>query len=118
VLTDRQCFGILKSMKTALPLVAEETRPLEVTERHVDAFTALAHPSRLRVFFFLAQSRREVSAGDIQAAVGIPAPTLSHHLGLLRRAGLVQSRREERHVYYAVRPDRVSELVRLLTDCC
>jgi ArsR family transcriptional regulator len=94
------------------------TRPLEVTDQHVEALNALAHPTRLRVFFFLAQARREVSAGDIQEAVGIPAPTLSHHLNLLRRAELIQSRREERHIFYSVRPDRVSELVRLLTDCC
>jgi len=59
-----------------------------------------------------------VSAGDIQEAVGIPAPTLSHHLGLLRRASLVQSRREDRHIYYSVNAERVSDLVRLLTDCC
>ncbi len=104
-------------MKASLPVV-ERAKPVEVTEEHVEAFNALAHVSRLRVFFFLAQARREVSAGDIQEAVGIPAPTLSHHLALLRRAGLIQSRREERHIYYSVRPDRVSDLVRLLTDCC
>ncbi|MDP9342265.1 MAG: metalloregulator ArsR/SmtB family transcription factor [Actinomycetota bacterium] len=101
----------------AIPL-KERPRPLEVTEGHVEAFNALAHPTRLRVFFFLARAGGEVSAGEIQGAVGIPAPTLSHHLNLLRRAGLIQSRREERHIYYSVRTDSVSELVRLLTDCC
>jgi DNA-binding transcriptional ArsR family regulator len=104
-------------MKASLPVI-ERKPALQVTEEHVDAFGALAHPSRLRVFFFLAQARREVSAGDIQEAIAIPAPTLSHHLAHLRRAGLVQSRREDRHIYYSVRPDRVSDLVRLLTDCC
>lgn len=93
-------------------------KALEVNERHVEAFNALAHPTRLRVFFFLARAKREVSAGDIQEAVGAPAPTLSHHLNVLRRAGLIQSRREERFVFYSVRRDNVSELVRLLTDCC
>jgi DNA-binding transcriptional ArsR family regulator len=48
----------------------------------------------------------------------IPGPTLSHHLDLLRRAGLVASRKEERYVYYASRPDMASELARLLTACC
>lgn len=49
---------------------------------------------------------------------GIPGPTLSHHLDRLRRAGLVQSRRAERFIYYSVKKEIVSELVRLLTACC
>ena len=61
---------------------------------------------------------REVSAGEIQAELEILAPTLSHHLDLLRRAGLVPSRREERYGYYSTRPEMVSQLVRVLTACC
>ncbi len=91
---------------------------LEVREDHVEAFKALAHPSRLEIFFFLVRAGREVPAGEIQAQLEIPGPTLSHHLDRLRRARLVRSRREERFVYYATRPEMVSELVRLLTACC
>jgi len=91
---------------------------LQAREDHVEAFKALAHLTRLQVFFFLVRSGREVAAGEIQAELEIPGPTLSHHLDLLRRAGLVQSRREERFVYYSTRPDTVSDLVRLLTACC
>jgi DNA-binding transcriptional ArsR family regulator len=100
-------------VKTALPLVR-----LEAKDAHVEAFKALAHPSRLQVFFFLVRARREVPAGEIQAQLEIPGPTLSHHLDLLRRAGLVQSRKEERFVYYSPRAEMVSELVRVLTACC
>jgi ArsR family transcriptional regulator len=85
---------------------------------HVEAFRALAHLSRLQVFFVLVRAGREVSVGEIQEAVEIPGPTLSHHLDVLRRAGLVQSRKEERYVYYAVERERVTTLVRLLTACC
>jgi ArsR family transcriptional regulator len=91
---------------------------LEATESHVEALKALAHLTRLQVFFFLVRAGREVPAGEIQEAVEVPGPTLSHHLDLLRRAGLIQSRREERYVYYSVRREMVSELVRLLTACC
>ncbi len=91
---------------------------LEATQIHVDAFKALAHLARLQVFFFLVRAKREVSVGEIQQAVELPGPTLSHHLNLLRRAGLIQSRKEERFVYYSVRRDVVSDLVRLLTACC
>ena len=91
---------------------------LQARESHVEAFKALAHLTRLQVFFYLVRAGREVPAGEIQAELEIPGPTLSHHLDLLRRAGLVQSRREERFIYYSVRPDAVSDLVRLLTACC
>jgi ArsR family transcriptional regulator, arsenate/arsenite/antimonite-responsive transcriptional repressor len=91
---------------------------LEAVEAHVEAFKALAHAGRLQVFFFLARAKREVAAGEIQAALDIPAPTLSHHLDSLRRAGLLTSRREERYIYYSARKEMVSDLTRLLTACC
>jgi DNA-binding transcriptional ArsR family regulator len=91
---------------------------LEAREEHVDAFKALAHLTRLQIFFLLVKAGREVPAGEIQAELEIPAPTLSHHLDLLRRAGLVQSRREERYVYYSPRSEMVTQLVRVLTACC
>ena len=91
---------------------------LQASEEHVEAFKALAHLSRLQVFFFLVRAGREMSVGEIQAEVEIPGPTLSHHLDLLRRAGLVESRKQERHIYYSVKRDTVTTLVRLLTACC
>jgi len=91
---------------------------LDATEQHVEAFQALAHLTRLQVFFFLVRAGEEVPAGEIQEALEVPGPTLSHHLNRLRRAGLVQSRKEERYVYYSVNPETVSALVRLLTACC
>jgi DNA-binding transcriptional ArsR family regulator len=72
----------------------------------------------LEIVFFLVRRRAEVSVGEIQAELEIPGPTLSHHLDLLRRAEVIQSRKEERFVYYSMRPEMVSELVRLLTACC
>ncbi len=100
-------------MAKTLPLAR-----LQAREDHVEAFKALAHLSRLQIVFFLVRARREVAAGEIQVALEIPGPTLSHHLDVLRRADLVQSRREERFIYYAIRTDTVSDLVRLLTACC
>ena len=98
---------------TRLPLAR-----LEASRGHVDAFKALAHPGRLEAFFFLVRARGEVPAGAVQEALGVPGPTLSHHLDQLRRAGLVESRKEERYVYYSVRRDTVTALVRVLTACC
>jgi ArsR family transcriptional regulator, arsenate/arsenite/antimonite-responsive transcriptional repressor len=84
----------------------------------VEAFAALAHQTRLELFFLLVRRREEISAGELQEALEIPGPTLSHHLTVLRRAGLIESRKEERYIYYTVKPNTVSDLVRLLTACC
>jgi DNA-binding transcriptional ArsR family regulator len=96
-----------------LPLATLVARP-----EHVDAFKALAHPGRLQVFFTLVRARGELTAGEIQETLGIPAPTLSHHLDQLRRAGLIQSRRQERFIHYSVAGPMINDLVRLLTACC
>jgi DNA-binding transcriptional ArsR family regulator len=111
-LTGVPYFDIFRSVK-ALPMSR-----LQARDAHVEAFKALAHQSRLQIFFFLVKAGTEVAAGDIQAQLEIPGPTLSHHLDVLRRAGLLQSRREERYVYYSPRAEMVSELVRILTACC
>ena len=91
---------------------------LQATDRHVEAFKSLAHRTRLDIFFFLVRQKGEVAVGDIQAELEIPGPTLSHHLDLLRRAELVQCRREGTFIYYSTKPEMVSELVRILTACC
>lgn len=115
-LTTASQFDICRSMKKTLARIP--VAQLEANTGHVEAFKALAHLSRLQVFFALVRSRRELSVGEIQEAVGIPGPTLSHHLHVLRRAGLVESRKEERFSHYSVQRDAVTTLVRLLTACC
>jgi ArsR family transcriptional regulator len=102
-------------MKRQLATAREQ---LQADETHVEAFRALAHLTRLQVVFFLVCAGREVPAGEIQEAIEIPAPTLSHHLDILRRAGLIESRKEERYIYYSVKRETVTALVRLLTACC
>jgi ArsR family transcriptional regulator len=103
----------MKMTSPRLPLAQ-----LSADETHVEAFKALAHLSRLQIFFLLVKAEKEMPVGEIQEAVEIAGPTLSHHLDILRRAGLLESRREERYVYYTVKRETVSGLVRLLTACC
>jgi DNA-binding transcriptional ArsR family regulator len=93
-------------------------RALRARPEHAEAFAALAHQTRLELFFLLVRRREEVFAGELQEALEVPGPTLSHHLATLRRAGLIESRKEERYVYYTVKRDTVTDLVRLLTACC
>jgi hypothetical protein len=57
-------------------------------ETLIPVFKALAHESRLRLLGLLAQESRTVQ--DLAAAVDLTEPTTSHHLAILREAGLVR----------------------------
>jgi ArsR family transcriptional regulator len=72
---------------------------------------ALADPTRLRIVGYLAQ--RELCVCDLEALLGISQSMTSHHVGVLRRAGLLLQRREERDirwVYYRLNPGAVESL--------
>ena len=57
--------------------------------------------------------------GEISRRLDIVPSTLSGHLGVLKRAGLLRSTRHQREIHYAVRLDAMGDLVRfLLEDCC
>jgi len=87
---------------------------LQATDRHVEAFKALAHATRLQIFFFLVRQKAEVAVGEIQAELEIPGPTLSHHLDVLRRADLYTQHSISREKL-SVR-QRMGELLSRLAD--
>lgn len=86
----------------------------------VPAFEALAHESRLAVLRLLIPVGPEgLSAGDISQRVGLPPNALTFHLSRLVQADLVIARRMGRQIFYAVRYERLTALVRfLIEDCC
>lgn len=85
-----------------------------------DALSALAQESRLAVFRLLVRAGSDGrSAGDIAEALEIRHNTLSTHLAILTRAGLLRSRRESRSIIYSVDFDGTRALLGfLLEDCC
>ena len=84
------------------------------------AFAALGQPTRLEVLRLL--MRREpdgLPAGAIAEAIGCPQNTLSTHLSILARAGLVRGARDGRSIVYRANIAGVRDLVTFLThDCC
>ena len=82
-------------------------RPL--SEVKAELFKALAHPARVRALEVLAGGERTV--GELQPLVGIESSHLSQQLGVLRRAGLVATRKEGSSVVYALKDPLVSDLL-------
>jgi ArsR family transcriptional regulator len=79
--------------------------------RVAEAFKALADPTRVKILSLLKTKGRSccelitrgepgLCACDIEEAVGLSQAAVSHHMGLLRRAGLVEAEKRGRWVYY------------------
>lgn len=85
-----------------------------------DALAALAQPSRLDVFRRLVRVGPDgLPAGAIARALDIPANTMSAHLAILHRAGLVNSRRAGRSIIYNADFAGIQSLMTyLVEDCC
>jgi DNA-binding transcriptional ArsR family regulator len=72
------------------------------------AFAVLAEPSRRAVLSLLATSERSV--GEIERRLGMPQPSVSKHLRVLREAGFVESRVDAQRRLYRLRPEPLMEL--------
>jgi ArsR family transcriptional regulator len=80
-----------------------------VFELKAELFKALAHPARVRALEVLAEGARSVS--ELQPEVGIESAHLSQQLGVLRRAGLVTTRKDGTTVYYSIKDPLLIELL-------
>ena len=86
----RCCDGV------AAPLSAEVARQFS------DDLQILAHPVRIQILTMLARSPGQVCVCDLEAALPVKQPTVSHHLKLLRDAGLIDCERHGMFAYYFV----------------
>ena len=70
------------------------------------------HP-RLRILDMLG-ARKELCVRDLWERLGQSQPAVSHHLGLLRMAGLVDTRHEGKHIYYRIHQERFDEMMGMM----
>ncbi len=82
-----------------MPLQDETARDL------VQLFKLLADETRLRILYFLVQ-REELNVRTLCELLGQSQPAVSHHLALLRVAGIIECRRDGKHNFYHVLPKR------------
>lgn len=97
------------SPRTGEPLSAEEAAEL------ARVFKAIADPVRLRLLSLIAShAGGEACVCDLTGAFALTGPTISHHLKVLREAGLVDSQRRGTWIYYRVQPDLLAQLSAVL----
>jgi ArsR family transcriptional regulator len=73
-------------------------------------FKLLADETRLRILLFLIE-QRELNVRSLCEVLNLSQPAVSHHLALLRADGLVDCRRDGKHNYYRLLPQRFGELI-------
>ena len=90
------------------------------SEAAILALAALAQPTRLDVFKLLVKHEPDgLAAGDISKTLAVPQNTMSSHLSILSRAGLVSAQRFGRSIVYRADLARFQEVVLfMLRDCC
>ncbi|MFD1695743.1 ArsR/SmtB family transcription factor [Roseibium aestuarii] len=89
-------------------------------ENALEALAALGQETRLDVFRLLVEAGPEgLTAGAVSEGLGVRANTLSTHLGVLTRSGLIRAERDGRSIIYRADLTTMQELVAyLLQDCC
>lgn len=93
------------------PEIANIPELAEATVTDVVAiFKLLADETRLRILFYLTQ-RDELHVRALCTLLGQSQPAVSHHLALLRDAGIIEPRRSGKHNFYRLMPQKFQELL-------
>ncbi len=95
------------------PVVYPEVERREA-ERMAEVAKALADPIRLQLVDVLRKHAGKVCVCELTTLFEVGQPTVSHHLKVLRRNGVVDSERQGLWAYYYVRPEALDELSRWL----
>lgn len=90
------------------------------SEETVLALAALAQPTRLGVFRLLVRHEPEgLAAGEIAKSLAVPQNTMSSHLAVLARAGLISAKRFSRSIIYRAELSHLrAVMLFMLRDCC
>lgn len=99
---------------------AKSKKTNQPVAKYADMFSAMATEPRLRIMQLLLSAHPEgLVVGDIQAELGIPSSTLSHHLEKLKSEDLVLVRRESTFLWYTANTESLQELLGFLySECC
>jgi ArsR family transcriptional regulator, arsenate/arsenite/antimonite-responsive transcriptional repressor len=89
---------------------------LEEVQQFTDDLQILAHPIRMQILDILGRSSDAVCVCDLEAALPVKQPTVSHHLRLLREAGLIDCTRQSLWAYYFVQRAALAALRARITD--
>lgn len=94
------CCGVIPALRLSQP----------EADRLASIFKAVGHPVRLQIIDLLSRFGGEVCVCDIESHFDLSQPTISHHLKVLRTAGLIDCEKRGLWVHYYARTDTVAAL--------
>jgi DNA-binding transcriptional ArsR family regulator len=89
---------------------------LEKLEIAASMLRAMAHPMRIAIVDLLTINKR-LSVTEIYERLGIEQASASHHLNILKNKGLLESKREGKMIFYALKHNRLTEIIECLDRC-
>ncbi len=107
---DRPGLGSSESPEHGALTVSDD-----LIDNLVKLFKLLSDETRLRILYYLTQ-RSELHVRALCELLGESQPAVSHHLALLRVAGLLERRREGKHNYYGLKTRQFSTLLDMLFE--
>ena len=79
-----------------------------------DTFKALSDPTRREILNLLKQG--SMTAGQIVEHFDTTGATISHHLNILRQAGLIEDRKSGKYIYYELNTSEIDEIIGWITS--
>jgi DNA-binding transcriptional ArsR family regulator len=89
----------------------------ENLEKASGMLKAIAHPVRISIIGCLEDGQR-LTVSEIHKKLGLEQASASHHLGILRDKGVLNSRREGKNIYYFLKHDTLKVLLNCVRGCC
>ena len=97
-----ETYKTLKVFDTEVAVPSMTKTTASATAGNAKLFRALGDATRLEMVGLLAASKKELCVCELEAHFDLGQPTVSHHLRILREAGIVSSERRGTWVYYAL----------------
>jgi ArsR family transcriptional regulator len=86
----------------------------ELLRLHADVCKTLSHAKRLEILNIL--RNKEMNAGEIVARMKVPKANVSQHLGVMRNAGILETRRNGTNIYYRISNPKVNKACDLMRE--
>jgi DNA-binding transcriptional ArsR family regulator len=90
---------------------------VEQLDHAANMLKAIAHPKRIAIIGFLEGSKK-LTVTQIHELLDIEQSTTSHHLGILKDKGVLNSKREGKNTYYYLKHQNLTQIVECLNKCC
>jgi len=89
---------------------------IEQLEAAANMLKAIAHPLRIAILSFL-EDGKQLTVTEIHMKLDIEQSTTSHHLGILKDKGVLNSRRDGKNTYYSLRHSSLSHIIECVSSC-